>query len=286
MASSPLPFASIENNFLRVDYLTTTGPRIIGLYAQGAEGNLFAETPDVHWPTPHGEYYLRGGHRLWTAPENLFYTCPEEGVGVIAKKDRIVLRGLIDASGLEKEISFRLEENRVHLAHRITWHGDKPIEFAPWGITQLRLGGMAILPQSSSEGLEPNRNLVLWSYSQIHDERFELSDDMILVHGQTATQAFKVGNLNKHGWVACTLGKALFVKRFSLGESQSYPDMGCNVETYVKDVCIELETLGPLVKLNPTESLNREETWEVITDTEYPANIESARAISARLSSK
>jgi hypothetical protein len=145
---------------------------------------------------------------------------------------------------------------------------------------------MAVLPLCSSEGLAPNRNLVLWPYSQIHDARFELHDDIILVHGQAATQAFKIGNLNQHGWIAYTLGKILFIKRFSFDKSQSYPDMGCNVEAYVKDVCIELETLGSLVKLNPNESVTQEEIWEVITDTEYPATIESARAISARFSSK
>ncbi len=131
MASSPPPFASIENKFLRLDHLTTTGPRIIGLYARAVEGNFLAETPNVHCPTPHGEYYLHGGHRLWTAPENLFYICPEDGVHVVEEKDKVVLRGPIDASGLEKEISFRLDENCVHLTHRIIWHGDKPIEFAP-----------------------------------------------------------------------------------------------------------------------------------------------------------
>ena len=249
------------------------------MYANGVEGNLLAETPDAHWPTPHGEFYLRGGHRLWIAPEDLFYVCPEDDLSVVEEKDKVILRSPVDAAGLEKEISFRLDENCVHLTHRVTWHGDKPIEFAPWGITQLRLGGMAILPLSSSKGLEPNRNLVFWPYSQIHDERLELHDDLILLHGQASEQAFKIGNLNKHGWIACALGEALFVKRFSLGESQSYPDMGCNVEAYVKDVCIELETLGPVAKLNPNESVTHEETWEVITDTEYPATIESARAI-------
>jgi hypothetical protein len=171
------------------------------LYARGVDGNLFAKTPDVHWPTPHGEFYLLGGHRLWTAPEDSFYTCPEDGVSVFEEKDKVVLRSSVDASGLEKEISFRLDENRVHLTHRITWHGDKPIEFAPWTITQLRLGGMAILPLSTSEGLEPNRNLVFWPYSQVHDERFELLDDMVLLRGQAAEQAFKIGNFNKHAWL-------------------------------------------------------------------------------------
>lgn len=284
MTYSSLPFASIENEFLRLDYLTTTGPRIVGLYARGVEGNLLAETPDAHWPTPHGEFYLRGGHRLWIAPEDLSYVCPEDNLSVVEEKDKVVLRTPVDAAGLEKEISLRLDENCVHLTHRITWHGDRPIEFAPWGITQLRAGGMAILPLASSEGLMPDRNLVLWPYSQIRDQRLELHDDMILLHGQINDQPFKIGNFNKHGWIACTVGSALFVKRFSVNESKSYPDMGCNVEAYAKDVCIELETLGPLTKLNQNESVTHEETWEIITDTEYAATIESARAIRARLS--
>jgi hypothetical protein len=284
MAAYSLPFASIENDFLRLDYLTTTGPRIVGLYANGVKGNLLAETPDAHWPTPHGEYYLHGGHRLWTAPEDPYYTCPEDGLRVDEEKNKITLRSPVDAAGLEKEISFRLDENCVHLTHCITWHGDKPIEFAPWGITQLRSEGMAILPLSSFEGLAPDRNFVLWPYSQIQDERFELHDDMILLHGRLTDQAFKIGNLNKHGWLACTIANALFVKRFSTGDSQNYPDLGCNVEAYVKDACIELETLGPMAKLNPNESVTHEETWEVFTDTEYATTIESARAICARLS--
>ena len=287
MVSTHLPFASIENNFLRLDYLTTTGPRIVGLYAHGVEGNLLAETPDAHWPTPHGEFYLRGGHRLWIAPENLFYVCPEDNLSVIEEKDKVVLRSPIDITGLEKEISIRLDENCVHLTHRITWHGDQPIEFAAWGITQLRLNGMAVLPLSeASDGLTPNRNLVFWPYSQMHDKRFELHDDMILLHGEAAEQAFKVGNFNKHGWIAYTSGRVLFVKRFSLSETENHPDMGCNVEAYVKDECLELETLGPLTKLNPDESVTHEETWEVFTDTEYTATKESARTIRARLSSK
>jgi hypothetical protein len=285
MATSSLPFASIENEFLRVDYLTTTGPRIIGLHAKGVEGNLFAETPDAHWPTPHGEYYLRGGHRLWIAPEDPFYTYPEDHVNVCAEKDTVTLRSGIDASGLEKEIAFCLDENRVILTHRVTWHGKEPIKLAPWAITQLRLGGMAILPQANSDGLQPNRNLVLWPYSQVNDERLQLHDDVMLIHGRVAEQAFKIGNNNLHGWVACLLGKALFVKRFNVDDTQRYPDMGCNVEVYVKDVCIELETLGPLTTLEPEESVTHDETWEVTT-VEYSTTLENARKISKQLSLK
>jgi hypothetical protein len=282
MPASPLPFASLENEFLRVDYLTTTGPRIIGLYAKGVKGNLFAETPDVHWTTPHGEFYLRGGHRLWTAPENSFYHCPEDNLKVIAKKDNITLRGGVDASGLEKEISFHLEQNRVVLNHRVTWHGKEPLELAPWGITQLQLGGMAILPLSAAEGLQPNRNLVLWPYSQIRDERLELHDDLVLICGRTSEQALKIGNYNSHGWIAYLADNALFVKRFSVEHARSYPDMGCNVEAYVRDVCLELEALGPLSLLKPGELVTHAEIWEV-SIVNYSSTLEDARTIGRQL---
>src|SRR5574338_1654246 len=101
----PHPHASLENAVLRIDYLTDLGPRIIGLYAKGVEGNLLAVTPDAHWPTPHGEYYLHGGHRLWTAPEDPFYTCPEDNVRITTEANTVTLRSNVDASGREKEIS-------------------------------------------------------------------------------------------------------------------------------------------------------------------------------------
>lgn len=281
--SYPLPFASIENNFLRLDYLTTTGPRIVGLYAVGAQGNLLAETPDVHWPTPHGEYYLRGGHRLWTAPEDPFYTCPEDGLDVMQDGDKVILKSPVDEAGLEKEISIQLDGNCVELEHHVTWRGDDPIELAPWAITQLRLGGMAILPLPDTDGLLPNRNLVLWPYTQIQDERLELHDDVILLQGAGGERACKIGNRNSHGWVACLLGEALFVKRFTINASGAYPDLGCNVEAYVKDTCIELETLGSITTLKSGDSVTHAESWQVITGT-YPSTLETARKVSKQLS--
>lgn len=283
MSTPALPRASVENDFLRLEYLTTTGPRLIGLYAKGMEGNLFAETPDIHWNTPHGEFHLRGGHRLWTAPEDSFYTCPEDQLTVVTEQERVMLRGGVDAAGLEKDISFRLDRNRVALAHRVTWHGQEPIELAPWGITQMRLGGTAILPLATSGGLQPNRNLVFWPYSQVNDPRLTLHDDLILLHGRASALAFKIGNYNPHGWIACMWENVLFVKRFSVESAHKYPDLGCNVEAYVRDVCLELESLGPLTRLQPGESVTHEETWEVHTGN-YAFPLEDARIISKQYS--
>lgn len=283
MAYSQLPFASIENKFLRLDYLTKIGPRIVGLYVNGSADNLLAETPDVHWTTPHGEFALLGGHRLWTAPEDPFYTCPDGRVQVSMESNILILRSAIDAAGLEKEMRIHLDENRVEVSHRVTWHGKTSIKLAPWGITQLPLGGMAILPLSNAEGLLPNRNLVLWDYTSLRDKRLELHEDVFLLHGSASEQACKIGNRNSQGWIAYALGDMLFIKRFTMDNSGNYPDMDCNVEAYVKDVCLELESLGSLQVLQPGDSLNHTETWEVLKGN-YPPTLATARKVRETLS--
>jgi hypothetical protein len=286
MAASPLPFDSIENNCLRLDYLTTVGPRIIGLYAKQANLELLVQTLDIHWPTAHGEYYLYGGHRVWKAPEDSFYNCPEDNVTVIAEKDRVRLRSDIDASGLQIEISFCLDENRVLLTHQITWHGQEPIELAPWTITQLPLGGVAILPQSDiTAGSMPTRSLAVWPYASIADPRLELHDDLILVYGSADQKYFKAGSYNPFGWAAYLLDKVLFVKRFPVSDFRTLPDMGSNVETFVWDAYLELETLGKLTWLKRSESVVFEETWEVIAG-DYSITYETARTITKQLLSK
>lgn len=283
MASTPFPFASVENDHLRVDYLTTVGPRLIGLYAKQVGVELLVPTPDIHWPTPHGEYYLYGGHRLWKAPEDSFYNCPEDNLTVIKEEDRVILQSGVDASALQKEISFCLDENRVLLTHQITWRGSEQIELAPWSITQLPLGGVAILPQSNlNEGSMPTRNLAVWPYATITDPRLELHDDLILLHGAADQKPFKAGSYNPFGWAAYLLDKVLFIKHFPASDFRALPDMGSNVEAFVWDSYLELETLGELTVLKPGGKVSFEETWEVVPGN-YPITYEMARTITKQL---
>lgn len=284
MDTYPLPSASIENDSLRLDYLTTVGPRIIGLYSKQADLQLLAPSFDMHWPTPHGEYYLYGGHRIWKSPEDSFYNCPEDNVTVIKENNRVTLRNRVDAAGLQKEISFSLDGNRVQLTHQLAWHGQEPIELAPWTITQLPLGGVAIVPQSNErEGSAPTRSLAIFPYASINDSRLELHDDLVLVHGCADQKFFKVGSYNPFGWAAYMLEKAIFIKRFPVSDFRMLPDMGSNVEVYVHDAYLELETLGKLTWLNLGESVTFEETWEVIPGA-YSMKLEQARKISKQLS--
>ena len=61
-----------------------------------------------------------------------------------------------------------------------------------------------------------------------------------------------------HGW----LNGELFVKRSQAeGAVHSYSDFGCSFETFTNADFLELETLGPLMHLQPGESVTHTELW-------------------------
>ena len=64
----------------------------------------------------------------------------------------------------------------------------------------------------------------------------------------------------REAWAAYLLGSELFVKRYSAAPG-AYPDFGCSFETFTNADFLELETLGPLVRLAPGEFVYHTETW-------------------------
>jgi hypothetical protein len=143
-----------------------------------------------------------------------------------------------------------------------------PITLAPWAITQLRLEGVAILPQHTDtldpDGLLPNRQLTLWQYTRWDDPRLRLGEGVIEVAGEPVPQAFKIGYFNHAGWMEYRYRDITFRKSFTPQRDRPHPDFGCNAEVYANDRHIELETLGPLVTLAPGEQVEHVETWEVL----------------------
>ena len=273
-----LPASRIANQYLTLEYLTQAGPRIVRLSLAGSESNLLAEIPDFSVPTPLGAYSFIGGHRLWHAPEAMPRTYIPDDSGLRSEplpEGGVRLSQAAEAlTGVQKTIEIRPAGDRpaVVLRHCLKNEGLWPIELAPWAITQLRLGGTAILPQpqgpADAGGFLPNRRLALWPYTRWSDPRLKLHAAAIIIHGQALLPPVKVGALNPLGWLAYVLEGAVFIKRFSLQENAPYPDLGCNAEIYCNDRFIELESLGPLVRLEPGQSIRHEEEWELYPSLE------------------
>ena len=267
-----LPTARLENDYFALDYLTHAGPRIVRLIPRRLGQNLLAEVPDAQLPSPYGPYHLWGGHRLWHAPEirARTYVPDDGGVRVTELADGVTLRYDERHTGIRKEVEIRLAPlaPSVELVHRLTNNGLWPVELAPWAITQLKAGGTAILPTPTDDpdGLLPNRLVALWPYSLWDDPRLRLTDEAIEIHTQPLARPFKIGYLNRAGWMEYRYEGVTFRKRWTPQPDRPHVDFGCNAECYTNDKMIELETLGPLVRLDLGETVEHVEVWEVEED--------------------
>jgi hypothetical protein len=169
-------------------------------------------------------------------------------------------------------ITLSPEGSRVRIYHRITNKNLWGIELAPWAITIFR-GGVTILPQepyrSHDAALLPARPLVLWHYTDLGDPRFRIGKKFILLKPDaTMHEPQKIGIANKQGWAGYLKNKTLFIKRSEYKEGAPYPDYGSSMETYTAEAFMEIETLGPLERLEPGAFAEHVEIWTLFQNVE------------------
>ena len=259
-----------------VDVIVTTdiGPRVIRYgFIDGA--NVFDECPDRAVPTEWGEWKPWGGHRLWAAPEAMprSYAPDNAPVAFHIESDRAIrLLQPTDRSGVTKELCITLdaEGTGVRVDHKITNHSLWEIELAPWALTVMR-GGISIIPlepyRSHDEALLPAQSIARWFYTDLTDPRWTMGKQYVRLRADaTRSQPQKIGIFNKRGWCAHLGGRTLFVKRFGHDCNRVYPDQGCNNEAFVAGDYMEIESLGPLQRLRPNDSVQHVERWELHND--------------------
>jgi hypothetical protein len=279
---------ALENNALKLLVTRSVGPRVIALHLDGGD-NLLAVLPDFVTERPDGKpFHFYGGHRLWHAPENMpnSYALGEEPGEIIPEGDGLLARPQVEAeTGLQKSIQVSLDgdQPRVVLRHMLVNRSQEPIECAPWAITQLRVGGIAILPQSRHEtDVLPNRSLALWPYTRMENPQVTWGNEYILVRAEMEGP-FKIGFPNPRGWLAYWLEGTLFVKRAAFDAGAAYYDYGSSSECYCGYRFLELETLAPITRVAPGETVTHVETWELWTGIERPTDEGKARQIAGQL---
>ena len=279
---------SLENKSLKLMISRSIGPRILSLSLEDGE-NLLAELPDVVMDCPgNGIFHVYGGHRLWHSPEqpSRTYLPDDSPVEIIPVENGYLLTQNVEAkTGLQKsmEICLQGDSPKAVVTHRLYNQGLWPITCAPWAITQLKPGGVAILPQSREEtGVLPNRSLALWPYTDPSNPNVSWGQNYILLRANMET-AFKVGFSNPRGWIAYWLNGTLFVKRAKYEAQSSYFDFGSSSECYCNDKFIELETLAPISTMNPGTSVTHVEIWELYGNVDCPRDEKDAQSLVEKL---
>ena len=260
----------IKNEALSLWVTQAVGPRIIGLAVTGGE-NLLAVLPEAATVTPAGKrFHFRGGHRLWYAPEDAERTyAPDDApvkVTAVSPHKLTFTPPPESLTGIQKQITITLpdESATVFVDHMLTNGSDAPIELAPWAITQLRPGGIGILPLSQVDtGLLPNRRLALWPYTPINSPHLKWSDQYIFVQAAMQTGKLKIGWENRAGWLGYWLGGTLFVKQAAYVDGADYYDFGSSSECFCEPHFLELETIAPRTTLAPNASVVHREVWRL-----------------------
>ncbi|MGI6702070.1 MAG: hypothetical protein ACOX3U_06420 [Christensenellales bacterium] len=263
----------IRKDNLTVMVTVDIGPRII--YFGDSEYNLLYEDISRQF-RKGGEYFDKnyfqgaewlnlGGHRLWKSPEDLASYSPDNTPVTVQERGNAVafIKQAEKTIGLIKEIEIEiLSDNRLRVEHRFTNTRNEPVECALWALTVLRGGGTLITPLNANDkGLLPSRNLVLWSYSDYHDGRFEIRDDTALLTQKAIDKPFKFGMFSEKGVSGYLVDGRLFVKTFDVNPYGVYPDFQCNFESYTNYKFIECESLGELITLNSGETSTHTEVW-------------------------
>jgi hypothetical protein len=252
----------------RVEIASEFGPRILGLSRDGGP-ELFASLgPEAVIDRPDsGVYRFRGGHRLWASPEVpiVTYAPDDEPCQVTRSEGGMSIEGPIDRAGLVKRMSLSGGSGGIVVDHDLINEGTAAIRVAPWALSQLRLGGVAIVPvwgPADEYRLSASSSLILWPYTDLGDPRLSWLDGAAVVQADPGPP-FKIGTGPDPGKLGYLLEGHLFTKQLEPAGAGRYPDREAVGQVYLGDMFCELESLGPLVDLDPGGRVSHREVWEI-----------------------
>jgi hypothetical protein len=117
------------------------------------------------------------------------------------------------------------------------------------------------------QNLEATNPLVMWAYTNMADPRMKFTRKYLTLRQDPSNStAQKIGMFNQNTWAAYLLNGEAFVKRTTADSNKTYPDFGASFETFTNNEFLEVETLGPLAKVQPGTSVELVEHWALFKD--------------------
>ena len=271
----------ISNGDAELIVTLDVGPRVI-CYRLPGGFNVMKNYDEQMGGAGEAEWQIRGGLRFWLAPEDLTRTYfPDNNLVSYQQRAANVARFTPPPEvqyGVQKEMTIGLAEKgtQVSVSLKVTNIGKEPTVLAPWAPTVMAPGGVEIIPQpphsnhpghpsraSSPADYAPTQELILWPFFDFTDSRWSFGSRFIFLRQDTSKGPTKIGLAHRMGWVAYWNQSTLFVKRITYKEGGTYPDMGTNYQTFSNEDMLEMETVGLLGRLEPGQSSELIESWEL-----------------------
>jgi len=266
----------ITTDFIEVGIATTFGPRVVWCSRPG-QANVLAELGDLSLDAGDGRrYMLRGGHRLWVGPElpELTYQTDDERVTAVHADDSVTVTSRADEFGLVKSIRVTAVPGEPSLAvdHSIRATAGTTLDIAAWAITQLRPGGVAVMPLGLPGGalsdVQAAHQIVMWPYTDLNDPAITVGQTELTV-GTDVLAGTKIGTPLLRGWLAYAIDDVVFVKRVSV-DGERFVDLGATGQIYSAHDYLQLETLGPITPVANKASIHHRETWHLYNRPDGP----------------
>jgi hypothetical protein len=267
----------ITNGDVELIVTGDVGPRIIR-YGFANDQNLFKEFPEQLGKSGEKDFQLRGGDRVWKAPEDPVATWAPDNVPVeiTVTPTGLIARAPVEPlTSLQKEIEISLASSgtRVRVAHRIRNHSLFTLEFSPWVLTMMAKGGIAVTgfpPRGKHPvDLAVTNPLAMWAYTDLSDKRLSFTKKYLMLRQDPENSAAqKLGLFNPNTWAAYVLNGQAFIKVAQADPTKVYPDFGCSFETFTNNEFLEMETLGPLTKVPAEGEVEQVEHWALYKNVE------------------
>jgi hypothetical protein len=144
------------------------------------------------------------------------------------------------------KIDYKGWPNSYRLTHRLRNLNLWEVKLAPWAMSVMAAGGVAILPlpprQSYERNLQPTHSMTFWAYTDMTDPRWTWGKTHLLLRQDQARQDLqKIGLMAPDGWIAYARQGHLFVKRADFMSGVAYPDYGSSLEVFTNGDMLENE---------------------------------------------
>ena len=280
MQTETIPHAGWERNLRlandQIELVVTldVGPRVISFRTKNG-ANVFKTFDEQLGGTGETEWMIRGGHRFWIAPEDLERTYhidnhpPRHWVD--SATGEFIFEAEQKAGGrILKTLGITISPDsaKVRVRHTAKNTDSRSLEFSAWALSVMKAGGTAVIPQpplgEHPRDLLPNRTMVLWPYTDLTDPRFRIGRDFIVLRQAADRPPTKLGLSHKEKQIAYIVDDSIFIKSFDFIEGETYPDGGCNFETFTNSEMLEVESLSPLKTVPPGEEITHIEEWTLL----------------------
>lgn len=270
----------ISNGVIETYVTIDVGPRIIRFGYVGGQ-NIMCDNRAASAPKDDQEFQnffglgkkweLLGGHRIWTSPESYphsYYPDLDPVKYEITENGAVFTPNPETENGLQKQMEIKMDPDdaNMHVTMRVTNIAQKAQEFSIWGLTVSATGGTLIVPMNDNDtGLLANRNISVWPYTNLADSRLHFGNRYVTLRQDTnATCALKLGFDLNHAQAYYCLGEDIFRKSYeTYHPHENYPDNNCSFETYTCATFTEVESLSPLKKVSPNETVSLTEHWSM-----------------------